>query len=145
MAHKSQKAQNDINALAKRVKDAEKAKEELAKEHKESQTEYQEENNEEVDDKVFTLEKRLNQMHKETLDLKKKKERLEVESARISAKIKILHENEHPCLAMLIDYLGSIERGTAEGKINNAVIEALASNGSNPEMYFEADADRLRV
>lgn len=134
LAQKSQKAQNEINVLAKRVKENEKLKEELAKEHKESQAEYQDENNEEMDEQVFGLEKRINQMHKEVVELKKKKEKLDVESARISAKIKILHENEHPCIAMLIEYLSSVERGVGTETLSQQVIEALSNNGLVPEL-----------
>lgn len=134
LAQKSQKAQNEINVLAKRVKENEKLKEELAKEHKESQAEYQDENNEEMDEQVFGLEKRINQMHKEVVELKKKKEKLDVESARISAKIKILHENEHPCIAMLIEYLSSVERGVGTETLSQQVIEALSNNGLVAEL-----------
>lgn len=134
LAQKSQKAQNEINAMAKRVKEAEKSKEELAKEHKESQAEYQEENNEHMDEQVFGFEKRLNQMHKEVLELKRKNERLDAESARISARNNILHENEHPCLAMLLESLAALERGSRVDTFSPDLIEALRFGGAKPEL-----------
>lgn len=105
LAQKSQKAQNTINELSKKVKEAEKVKEGLAQEHKQSQQEFERANNHELDDKVYALEKSLNDIHKSIIDLQKRKDKLQQETARLSAKIKILHENEHACLPTLLDQL----------------------------------------
>lgn len=113
LAQKSQKAQNEINALSRQVKEAEKAKEELAREHKESLKAFHEEQNEAVNEQVFSLEKQLNQMHREIGTLKKMKEKMDLETSKNSAKLKLLHDSEHPCISMLLDFIANLEKNVS--------------------------------
>ena len=133
LAQKSQKAQNEINNLSKQVKQAEKDKEVLAKDHNDSQQEYQEQINEAVDDKVLSLEKLLSKMHREVAILKKNKEKLDGEGSRISAKIKLLHENEHPCVSMLTDFLSNYEKASTTDKHNN---DSHQNSTNITDMYY---------
>lgn len=110
LAQKSQKAQNEINSLSRQVKDAEKAKEDLARSHKDSQKDFQEEQAEGVDEQVFSLEKRLTQMHREMTLAKKQKQKLDAESAKTAAKVRLLHDGEHPCVSMLLEFVAGLEK-----------------------------------
>jgi chromosome segregation ATPase len=120
LAQKSQKAQNEINSLSKQVKDAEKVKEELALEHKDSLKECQDEQNDDMNEQVFSLEKQLNLMHREITSLKKMKEKLSSDSSTIAAKLKILHESEHPCISMLQDFVVGLEKTQLEGRSSSS-------------------------
>lgn len=122
LAQKSQKAQNEINALSKKVKEAEKVKEQLTAEHKEALQEFKEENNPTLDQGVYTLEKKLNDLHKQMLDMKKKKEKLEAECARTSASIKLLREGEHSAISLLLDFMNNVERGTIEEEVDEVAL-----------------------
>ena len=128
LAQKSQKAQNLINTLAQKVKEVEKAKEELIKLHEDSQKEFKDANNHELEDNVYNLEKTLNDIHKNITDLHKKKDKIQIDSSRVSARIRILHENEHPCIALLLEHMNYLNREeTYQSEEENKLMSHLKS------------------
>jgi chromosome segregation ATPase len=112
LAQRSQQAQNEIAVLSRKAKEVEAAKEERARALGEAQRALEGLDFKEMDEQIFVTEKKLNQFHKATMDFQKKKERLERENAQIDWKLKRLHENEHQIVAMLLDQLQALEKGS---------------------------------
>lgn len=70
-------------------------------------------------------------MHKEMAHLKKQKEKFDSESSKIGAKLRLLHDGEHPCLSMLLDFVASLEK---TGSGNNDSTDGSKGPGGRTEL-----------